>query len=217
MKIIHYLHRFGKVYNSFKRKYMPNFIEQDWNGYKIKLRPNDPFRKEIAARGLEAAVLYFDSTYLRFDIRMSRPDDKKAIEDTIKYEWWLCRRNKPISKPKDGSFFFIKPKGYGTFQFSTTQGKGKVPKNTDMIYFKYGKTMGNRKMGALDIGRVGELDRYTVVMRFTTKSGETSPPLEIAGFTIFDRDVFIRYYILSTLAILTTATVAIILKGCGVV
>jgi hypothetical protein len=196
---------------------MPNFIEQDWNGYKIKLRPNDPFRKDIAARELEATVLYFDSTYIRFDIRISRLNDKKVTEDTIKYEWWLCRHNKPINEPKDGSFFFIKPKGWGTFQFSTTISKGKLSKNTDMIPFKYGKIVGNRKMGAIDIGRVGELDRYTMVMQFTTKSGVTSPPLEMAGFTIFDRDVFIRYYILSALAILTTATVGIILKGCGVV
>jgi hypothetical protein len=208
------------VYNALKyeleRKRMANFMEKEWNGYRIKLWPGDHFRKEIAARGLEAAILYYDSTYISFDLRISRLNDKKIIEDTIKYEWWLCRQNKPISPPEDGSFFFIKPKGDGTFPFSTIKRKGKLPKSADIIPVKYGKFVGNRKIGAIDIGRIGELDRYTVVMQFTTSSGVISPPLELVSFTIFDRDVFIRYYLLSALAILTATFIGIILKGCGI-
>lgn len=195
---------------------MAIFIRQIWNGYSIKLIPSDQFRKELAMRGLEAGVIYFTSTPISFDLRMNQIKDKNNKAESISYQWWLYKHNTPVFVPKDTPIIFTKSEGKDIFEFSITKDKGLIPKNPDTVFYNRYKIIGNRKSFAINVGRIKELDRYSIMMMFTTKSGINSPMFEMAEFTVFDRDVFIRYYILSALAIITTAIIAGILKGCGV-
>jgi len=196
---------------------MANFVEREWYGYKIKLRPSSVFRKNLSSWGLEPIILFFNSTSVNFDLRINRFYEINVREDEpITYEWWLCKHNKPVQTPQDGSFFFIRPTGKGTFKFITPKKKDKIFKEVDMESAKFESFVYNCKLNAIDVDRINELDHYTIVMKFTTASGIPSEPFEMASFTIIDRDVFMRNLVLSVGALFIITIFGIALKACGI-
>jgi hypothetical protein len=70
------------------RKAMADFIQIEWNGYKMKVQPNanDRLRRFLAEFGLDGLVPYLDTSNIYFDMRVFMPKQKHAkdIEDSIK-------------------------------------------------------------------------------------------------------------------------------------
>lgn len=199
---------------------MVNFIEQEWNGYLIKIRPNDPFRALWAHFDLDWLLLYFNSSKIIFDLTVTVPNDDlhKDIEDTFGYEWVLCDgNNQPLQTKTLKGFSFFTPFGEGRFHFATNKKKAKaLIKSGEMV--KRGSNrqfIGVRKWLAITIGRLRAND-YNIVMKFKSGGGAISEYMPMGNFTVFVRDRFIHAAWLGVIAVLAATLIALILRACEI-
>jgi hypothetical protein len=61
---------------------MPDYPEQNWGIYNLRLRPADPFRMEMAKYGLPDILNYFNSTDICLALRIKLPN-KKEYRDLL--------------------------------------------------------------------------------------------------------------------------------------
>jgi hypothetical protein len=172
---------------------MPDFPQQQFNNYYIRLRPNDLFRKRLAIFGFPDMLNYFNSSEICFDLRLGVPNKKenRNITDLIKYEWLLCTEDdKPVIRESDPRFHFYDIAGSGDFEMVTTKPKRAEKKSSGSEYYRYQDRywIMRLKSQAVKIGNYSKLGHYKVVMRFADKSGNWSDYMRMAGFTIVDKD-----------------------------
>jgi len=200
---------------------MANYIDYQLGGYIIRLRPSDPIRSFLGTLGLDAWLLYFNTSYIFFDLIITVPDDEihKNIDDTIEFEWVLCDGNMhPIQNKGFSLQSFSNTFGNNEFHFSTNKKKAKeLIKAGEMIKRgKGGGYIGVRKYQAINIGRLPRPADYNVVMKFKNKNGDTETTNALmANFTVFIRDRFMHAVWLGVLVVLVTALVTLMLKTCG--
>ena len=150
-----------KLAGGFK---MPTFYKQTWGDYTVQVRNNSPLRNlmRFYSLGFNTEMLpYFYSTYLRFDIELMR--HKKYSDNQLRYEYRLFDSIK--KEVIDG----IKGDGY-------------IKKISKL-------TVRNWKSNAIDIGRLSETGQYKLQLTLSNDI-KSSPFLDVAEFTIKDKDEF---------------------------
>lgn len=199
---------------------MPNFIETNWNQYKIQVFPHDDFRQFLTYIKMGIFAIYFGASYIRLDLRVTVPrkNPPEDIEDNVEYEWMLCDKNcKPLTDYSDGSLRFYKPKGEGRLYISTIKDKGSILKKEGISRDPSGNKTYFYKKPAIDVGRILNHEHYNIVAKFKSGcTGAKSDYLPIAEFSLFERDKFSYAFILSIIGVVTTAIISAILHYYGV-
>ena len=216
-----------KLYNSLKRLAtlrgsMPDFDEIDWEGNRIRIRPNDPMRRFLTSFSLSEFIPYFDASDISFDIRIVRPKcrakDILKIEDSIQYEWFLCDKNdRPINISRPNKFQFYETQGQGVIEFSKAirfKDWNKVHSN-ELFWTNYNNQTLFRQIKAVHIGHISTLEHYNIAMRFTTNKGVASSYRYMGGFTVFDKDKVRHTILISAIGIVAVAIASVILRSCG--
>jgi hypothetical protein len=92
---------------------MPAFFMQDWNGYKIKIVPNDRIRNFVRILLLTHDILPYFYGPISFDLKITTPPKKDMSNETIDYKWTLCSsRDEKQIKSGEGKIRFIDIKSY---------------------------------------------------------------------------------------------------------
>lgn len=198
---------------------MPDFAEIEYEGYQIKIRSSDYWRRFINSLGLFDSIPYFESSDIALDVRFSIPKVKniKDLKDTIAYNWFLCTKNGKRIQPEEGRYYFFNFEGSGVMEL----GKAKKFKryqdveHGDLIWQNHQGRTYFRQCDAIKIGHISEFDHYTIVMQFTMNDGVQSEPKYMGGFTLFDKDVLRHTLFISGIGIIVVAIAAVLLRTCG--
>ncbi|HUW46451.1 MAG TPA: hypothetical protein VMW50_11735 [Dehalococcoidia bacterium] len=198
---------------------MPDFPQQQFNNYHVRLRPNDSFRKRLAVWGFPDMLNYFNSTEIAFDLRLrvTNNEENRNINELIKYEWLLCTEDdRPVTRAGDPRFHFYDTEGSGKFEMLTTKPKRIEKKTSTSDYYQYQDRywVMRFKSEAVKIGTCSKLGHYKVVMRFADKSDNWSSYMRMAEFTIVDKDKAQQIFLIALLSALVGA--AIVLVGTAI-
>ena len=215
------------------KRRMADFFEEGWNGYTLKLRPNDKFRELISRLPYLLDVLpYFSSSYISFDMRLFVPrkvnrkwyspiaslfpEYNRRESAIFNYEWELCDDNyKPVTSGKVPRYFYNNS-GHGQFKFNTDKAARKELERSG--YAIVSDNMGHwfRKKKAIDIGRLNKHTHYNILIRFTTVTGVSSDWKLMAQFKLFDKDDFRMSGCLPIIiSFIVTVLTVFVLKSCG--
>lgn len=224
--------RFNKL--TRVKKNMADFFEQEWNTYKIRLRPKDWIRDPINRLPFLLDVIpYFSATYICFDLRLFIPrkkskkwyqglvnlfpELKRKEHGVFKYEWQLCDdNNEPIELNPKQTICFHNPSGNGLFEFNTEKVKKKELEKVGYITGRDKDGYYFRKIKSIDIGRLNKLAHYNILMRFTTADGMPSDWKLMASFKLFDKDMFrISGCLPAIISFMVTILTFFVLRGCG--
>lgn len=179
---------------------MPDFPEYNWEGYKLRLRPSDLFRKTSAKYGLPD-FFYFNSSLIVLDLRIKT---NKITQNTINYEWILCDKDdKQVTYVGDERFHPYNTQGNGVFNIAN-ENITKIA-NSQVLF---------SKPKAVDIGRLAQ-SHFKIVMKFTDNIGITSDYKYMGQFTIFDKEKFRYGLFFSIGAIIIAAIIGAILHAFG--
>lgn len=198
---------------------MPDFTEIEYEGYQIKIRSSDYWRRFISNLGLFDSVPFYESSDITLDMRFSIPKIKsvKDLKDTIAYNWFLCTKSGKRVQPEGGSYCFFKFEGNGVVELGKAK-KFKMYQDIEHGDLVWGNSQGRtyfRQNEAIKIGHIAEFDHYTIVMQFRKNDGIQSEPKYMGGFTVFDKDALRHTLFISIVGIIAVAIAAVILRTCG--
>jgi len=195
---------------------MPDFPQQQFGNYYVRLRPNDSFRSRLALLGLPDMLNYFNSSEVTLDLRFGVQNNKenRSINDLIRYEWLLCTEDdKLVIRESDPRFHFYDVDGGGAFEMVTAKPKQAERKLSNSEYYWYQDRywIMRLKSGAVRIGNYSKLGHYKVVMRFADKSGNWSNYLRMAHFTIDDKDKTRQAFAIGIVSAIILAILGVVL------
>ena len=169
---------------------MPSFRLQNWNGYQVKIMPQD------STRLFFRFIPYFYGP-ICFDVSIWVPKNKNVKNEMIGYEWVLCRSKDDTTVKK----------GKGTIRFAEAkQYDSRKVKNGDMV--RQTKTKFSR-IGGVDLEHMSILDQYKILMSFSDSAGNSSEFMIMMEFTLEDRD----HYSLNVVSALLGAVAGAIAGG----
>jgi hypothetical protein len=132
-------------------------------------------------------IPYFWDTNINLDIVIDAPKKvRQATGTSLKYEWELLDLDDNVVRSGQGSYGFI------TGSFSSA-----------------------RKHDAIKIGYLKPQQCYRLEITLTDIHGNTSAPLQIATFTIKDRDELYMQLFIALIAIIMALILGFVVRGCS--
>ncbi len=201
---------------------MPDFADVEWEGYGLKLRASDDIRRIIAGFDLGDQLMYFLSTDIYLDVRVSLDHKEKNIasmKDMITYDWFLCYEDgRPVKIEPTRILQLFHAEGNGKIEFA----KANKFKKFDILktgeLFWSSRRNGNtffRQNRAIHIGHISE-GKYTIGLQFRNAQGTPSEHIYMGHFTIFDKDKTRDAIIVTIIGVVGTAVAAFTLFLFGI-
>jgi len=143
-------------------KDMPNFRTHKWNDFTVKVRPSS----QDFLRTLDLLHLfpYFWDTEIALDLLIQPPKGKLKIEEIWDYRWELCNLDNEILK----------------------SGRGMIDLNSKEIRKEYWAY----SVRAIILGNLKPYQHYVLNVYLTSGEYGKSEALQVATYTIKDRDEY---------------------------
>jgi hypothetical protein len=151
---------------------MPDFKQNNWNGYMMQVVPNGWIRD------LMKVIPYFYGS-ICFDLEIITQKKKDVQKEKLEYEWgfYISGDDNKMVKLGRGTIDFANAKPYN-------HRRNKRGDITSIAKNKF------RKIMAVDLEHVSIPRQYNLVMEFTDNAGTSSERMMMVDFTLLDRDRF---------------------------
>jgi hypothetical protein len=164
---------------------MPKYRKIQWNGYKVNIYVDEQDKFRLMLSIIAPIVPYFWDTDINLDITVEPPEDIEQIAGRSLQYNWELR-------DLDGK---VIRSGQDSYEFKSLAG--------------------GRKHRAIKIGFLKPQQCYQLYATFTDIYGTTSEPLQIATFTIKDRDELYMQLFIAIIAIIMALILGFVVKGCS--
>lgn len=166
-------------------KHMPQVEPLTWGNYKVQLMPTDIWRKPMLMLFNRSFLEYFWDNYITFDMGISKPFNKKTIDEPLVYSWALTNTNREVIK-----------KGTSKVYFNDIKKNRRAAANDGVMLWSHSYLWERKKwqmlhrINALKIGRVFEKGEYAIYLFHGERIGELTDDNFAASFTVVDRGTF---------------------------